>query len=43
LADAGLDHAAHEHFIDALGRDAAPLDRALDGDRAKLGCGERRK
>jgi hypothetical protein len=36
LADTGLHHVAHHHFVHLLGVDAGPLDRLGDGDRPEL-------
>ena len=40
LAGAGLEHLAHEDVVDLLGREAGPLERALDGEAAQVGGGE---
>ena len=39
LAEAGRQHAAHDHFVDLVGRDARVLERALDRGRAEGGGG----
>jgi hypothetical protein len=40
LALAGGQHAAHDHFLHLLGREAGALDRRLDRDAAELRRGE---
>jgi hypothetical protein len=40
LAEAGGQHAAHDHLLDLLGREAGALDRGLDRDGAELRRGE---
>ena len=37
LADAGLQHLAHDHVLDLAGLEPGPLERGLDRDRAELG------
>ena len=43
LALAGLDHLAHDHVLDLLGRDLGALERGLDRGAAELGRVEARK
>ncbi len=40
LALAGLQHVAHDDFVDLLGLDAGAFDGGLDGDRAQLVRGQ---
>ena len=40
LAGAGLEHLAHDHVLDLVGRDARALERGLDRDAAEVGGGE---
>jgi hypothetical protein len=37
LTGTGLDHLAHDHVVDLVGRDAGPLERGLDRDPAEVG------
>jgi hypothetical protein len=41
LALPGLEHVAHDHVLDRVGRDARPLQRGGDGDAAQLHGGQR--
>src|SRR6185295_14652893 len=43
LPDAGLQHVAHDDFVDVLGIDLAPAQRVLDGVRAERRRLERRE